>query len=118
MNIIDVLEQEGLKQNLPNLKIGDFVKVNVKVVEGTRERIQAFEGTIIAINGTAIRKAITVRRLSFGIGVERVFPLHSPKVDSVNIIRRGKTRRAKLYYLRDRVGKRARLKEDIGVSKD
>ena len=80
MNIIDALEQEGLKQNLPNLKIGDYVKVNVKVVEGTRERIQAFEGTIIAMNGTAIRKAITVRRLSFGIGVERVFPLHSPRL--------------------------------------
>lgn len=118
MNIIDVLEQEGLKQNLPNLKIGDTVRVNVKVVEGTRERIQAFEGTIIAMNGTAIRKAITVRRLSFGIGVERVFPIHSPKIDSINIVRRGKARRAKLYYLRDRVGKRARLKEDIGVSKD
>ena len=118
MNIIDVLEQEGMKQNLPNLKIGDFVKVNVKVVEGTRERIQAFEGTLIAMNGSSIRKAITVRRVSFGIGVERVFPLHSPKVDSINIIRRGKVRRAKLYYLRDRVGKRARLKEDIGVSKD
>jgi len=118
MNIIDVLEQEGMKQNLPNLKIGDFVKVNVKVVEGTRERIQAFEGTLIAMNGSSIRKAITVRRVSFGIGVERVFPLHSPKVDSINIIRRGKARRAKLYYLRDRVGKRARLKEDIGVSKE
>ncbi len=118
MNIIDLLEQEGMKQNLPNLKIGDFVKVNVKVVEGTRERIQAFEGTLIAMNGSSIRKAITVRRVSFGIGVERVFPLHSPKVDSINIIRRGKVRRAKLYYLRDRVGKRARLKEDIGVSKD
>ena len=89
MNIIDVLEQEGLKQNLPNLKIGDTVRVNVKVVEGTRERIQAFEGTIIAMNGTAIRKAITVRRLSFGIGVERVFPIHSPKIDSINIVRRG-----------------------------
>lgn len=118
MNIIDVLEQEGLKQNLPNLKIGDFVRVNVRVVEGTRERIQAFEGTIIAMNGTAIRKAITVRRLSFNIGVERVFPVHSPKVDSITIVRRGKARRAKLYYLRDRVGKRAKLKEDIGVSKD
>ncbi len=118
MNIIQVLEQEGLKQNLPNLKIGDTVRVNVKVVEGTRERIQAFEGTTIAMNGTAIRKTITVRRLSFGIGVERVFPIHSPKIDSITIVRRGKARRAKLYYLRDRVGKRARLKEDIGVSKN
>ncbi len=118
MNIIQILEQEGMKQNLPNLIIGDFVKVNVKVVEGTRERIQAFEGTIIAMKGAGIRRAITVRRMSFGTGVERVFPIHSPKVDSINIIRRGKTRRAKLYFLRDRIGKRARLKEDIGVSKD
>ncbi len=118
MDIIRALEQEGMKQNLPNLKIGDYVKVNVKVKEGNRERIQAFEGTIIAMRGSSIRKAITVRRLSFGIGVERVFPLHSPNVDSVEIIRRGKVRRAKLYYLRSRVGKRARVREDIGASKD
>ncbi|NLE25498.1 MAG: 50S ribosomal protein L19 [Clostridiaceae bacterium] len=118
MDIIRALEQEGMKQNLPNLKIGDYVKVNVKVKEGTRERIQAFEGTIIAMHGGGIRKTVTVRRLSFGIGVERVFPVHSPKVDSFEIIRRGKIRRAKLYYLRDRVGKRARVREDIGASKN
>lgn len=117
MDIIRALEQEGMKQNLPNLKVGDFVKVNVKVKEGTRERIQAYEGTLIAMHGSCIRKAITVRRLSFGIGVERVFPLHSPNVDSIEIIRRGKVRRAKLYYLRSRVGKAARVKEDIGASK-
>lgn len=117
MDIIRALEQEGMKQNLPNLKIGDYVKVNVKVKEGTRERIQVFEGTIIAMRGTAIRQAITVRRLSFGIGVERVFPLHSPKVDSIEIIRRGKVRRAKLYYLRKRVGKAARIKEDLTTAK-
>ena len=107
-----------MKQNLPNLKIGDYVKVNVKVREGARERIQAFEGTIIAMRGSNIRKAVTVRRLSYGIGVERVFPLHSPNVDSFQIIRRGKVRRAKLYYLRSRVGKAARVKEDIGSPKD
>lgn len=118
MDIIRALELEGMKQNLPNLKVGDYVKVNVKVKEGTRERIQVFEGTIIAINGSGIRKAVTVRRLSFGIGVERVFPLHSPKVDSVEIIRRGKVRRAKLYYLRSRVGKAARIKEDLTASKN
>jgi len=118
MDIIRALEQEGMKKNLPNLKIGDYVKVNVKVKEGNRERIQAFEGTIIAMRGGGIRKTITVRRLSFGIGVERVFPVHSPKVDSIVIIRRGKVRRAKLYYLRNRVGKGARVKEDIGASKD
>jgi large subunit ribosomal protein L19 len=118
MDIIRALEQEGMKQNLPNLKVGDYVKVNVKVKEGNRERIQAFEGTIIAMRGASIRKAITVRRLSFGIGVERVFPLHSPNVDSFEIIRRGKIRRAKLYYLRTRVGKAARVKEDITASKN
>ncbi|MGI6084802.1 MAG: 50S ribosomal protein L19 [Acetivibrionales bacterium] len=118
MDIIRALEQEGMKKDLPNLKIGDYVRVNVKVKEGSRERIQAFEGTIIAMQGGGIRKTVTVRRLSFGIGVERVFPVHSPKVDSFKIIRRGKVRRAKLYYLRGRVGKRARVKENIGDSKD
>ena len=118
MDIIRALELEGMKQNLPNLKVGDFVKVNVKVKEGTRERLQVFEGTLIAMRGSAIRKAITVRRLSFGIGVERVFPLHSPKVDSIEIVRRGKVRRAKLYYLRKRVGKAARIKEDLSTPKN
>ncbi len=118
MDIIRAIEQEGMKENLPNLKIGDYVRVNVKVKEGNRQRIQAFEGTIIAMRGSSIRKTITVRRLSYGIGVERVFPVHSPNVDSIDIIRRGKVRRAKLYYLRSRVGKRAKVKEDIGASKD
>lgn len=118
MDIIRALEQEGMKQDLPNLKVGDFVRVNVKVKEGTRERIQAYEGTIIALKGGGIRRTVTVRRLSFGVGVERVFPVHSPNVDSFDIIRRGKVRRAKLYYLRDRIGKRARVREDIGASKD
>lgn len=117
-NIIRALEQEGMKKDLPNLKIGDFVKVNVKVKEGNRERIQSFEGTIIAMRGSGIRKTVTVRRVSYGIGVERVFPVHSPKVDSFEIIRRGKARRAKLYYLRNRVGKRARLKEDLATAID
>jgi len=117
-NIIRALEQEGMKKDLPNLKIGDFVKVNVKVKEGNRERIQSFEGTIIAMRGSGIRKTVTVRRVSYGIGVERVFPVHSPKVDSFEIIRRGKARRAKLYYLRERVGKRARLKEDLATAID
>lgn len=118
MDIIRALEQEGMKKDLPNLKIGDYVKVNVRVKEGTRSRIQVFEGTIIAMRGSGIRKAMTVRRLSYGTGVERVFPLHSPNVDSVDIVRRGKVRRAKLYYLRSRVGKAAKVKEDIGASKD
>lgn len=117
LEIIRALEKENMKENLPKLMIGDYVKVAVKVKEGTRERLQIFEGTIIAMHGTGIRRAIVVRRLSFGIGVERVFPIHSPKVDNIEIVRRGKVRRAKLYYLRDRVGKAARVKEDIGSKK-
>ncbi|NLX76855.1 MAG: 50S ribosomal protein L19 [Clostridiaceae bacterium] len=117
MDIIRELEKESMKQNLPDLRVGDYVKVAVKVKEGTRERLQTFEGFIIGIHGSGIRRAIVVRRVSFGIGVERVFPIHSPKVDNIEIVRRGKVRRAKLYYLRDRVGKAARIKEDIGAKK-
>jgi len=117
MDIIRTLEKENMKENLPDLKVGDFVKVAVKVKEGSRERLQVFEGFIIGMHGSGIRRAIVVRRLSFGIGVERVFPLHSPKGDSVEIIRRGTVRRAKLYYLRDRVGKAAKIKEDIKTTK-
>ncbi|MDD4296508.1 MAG: 50S ribosomal protein L19 [Ruminiclostridium sp.] len=113
MDIIRTLEKENMKENLPNLMVGDYVKVAVKVKEGARERLQLFEGYIIGMHGSGIRRAIVVRRLSFGIGVERVFPLHSPLVDNIEIVRRGKVRRAKLYYLRDRVGKAARIKEDI-----
>ncbi len=117
LDIIRTLEKENIKQNLPKLMVGDYVKVAVKVKEGTRERLQIFEGTIIGMHGTGIRRAIVVRRLSFGIGVERVFPIHSPKVDNIEIVRRGKVRRAKLYYLRERVGKAARVKEDINTKK-
>ncbi len=117
MDIIKSIEQEQLKENLPKLKIGDYVKVFVKVTEGTRERLQAFEGSVISIRGTGIKQSFTVRRLSYGVGVERVFPMHSPKVDHVDIIRRGKVRRAKLYYLRDRVGKAAKIREKL-VPKD
>jgi len=117
MDIIRELEKESMKQNVPDLKVGDYVRVAVKVKEGSRERLQAFEGFIIGMHGSGIRRAIVVRRLSFGIGVERVFPIHSPNVDSIEIIRRGQVRRAKLYYLRDRVGKAAKIKEDIGAKK-
>ena len=105
MNIIDIIEQEGLKKDVPEFAIGDNVKVYVKVVEGTRERLQAFEGTVIARKNGSIRETFTVRRLSFGIGVERTFPLHSPKIDHIEVTRKGKVRRAKLYYLRGRTGK-------------
>ena len=111
MNIIDTLEQEGMKQDLPELKIGDQVKVNVKVVEGTRERIQTYEGVIIAKKNGGIRETIVVRRVTFGVGVERTFPIHSPKIDSIQVVRHGKVRRAKLYYLKNRTGKAAKLKE-------
>ena len=111
MNIIDTIEKEGLRTDLPEFKIGDTVKVFVKVVEGTRERLQAFEGTVISRKNGSIRETFTVRRLSFGIGVERTFPLHSPKIDHIDIVRRGRVRRAKLYYLQDRKGKAAKVKE-------
>lgn len=111
MNIIDTLEQEGLRKDLPAFNIGDNVKVYVKVVEGTRERLQAFEGTVIARKNGGIRETFTVRRLSFGVGVERTFPLHSPKIDRIEITRKGKVRRAKLYYLRGRTGKAAKVKQ-------
>lgn len=117
MDIIRTLEKENMKENIPNLMVGDFVRVAVKVKEGSRERLQAFEGYIIGMHGSGIRRAIVVRRLSFGIGVERVFPIHSPLVDNIEIVRRGKVRRAKLYYLRNRVGKAARVKEDIKTKK-
>ena len=112
-NIIDVLEKEQLRTDLPKLEIGDTVRVFVKVVEGTRERLQAFEGILIKMQNGGVRTTITVRRLSYGIGVERTFPLHSPRIGSIEIVRRGVVRRAKLYYLRDRVGKAAKIKERI-----
>ena len=111
MNIIDTLEQEGMKQNLPEIRIGDQVKVNVKVIEGTRERIQTYEGVVIAKKNGGIRETIVVRRVTFGVGVERTFPIHSPKIDSIQVVRHGKVRRAKLYYLKNRTGKAAKLKE-------
>lgn len=109
-NLIREIENEQLKANVPEFSIGDYVKVHVKVKEGNRERIQIFEGTVIARKGTSVKETFTVRRISYGVGVERVFPVHSPKVANVEVIRRGKVRRAKLYYLRDRVGKAARVK--------
>ena len=110
MNALDLIAQGSMKEETPKFQIGDTVKVAVKIREGSRERIQMFEGTVIAIKGSGISKTFTVRRLSYGVGIERVFPLHSPNVESVQVIRSGKVRRAKLYYLRDRVGKAAKVK--------
>ena len=111
--IIEQINQENLKAETPSFNVGDTVKVSFKVIEGTRERIQIFEGTVIAKRHGGISETFTVRRLSFGIGVERTFPLHSPKITKVDVVRKGKVRRAKLYYLRGRTGKAAKVKEKI-----
>ena len=109
--IIKSVEQAQLKTDVPVMEIGDTLKVSVKVVEGARERIQIFEGYLIARKGGGLSETITVRRVSYGIGVERTFPIHSPRIAKIEVARKGKVRRAKLYYLRDRVGKAARIKE-------
>ncbi|WMM26720.1 50S ribosomal protein L19 [Tissierella sp. MB52-C2] len=111
MDIIRMLEDEQLRNDLPSLNVGDTVQVHYKVVEGTRERIQVYEGTIIKIQGGGARETFTVRRLSYGVGVERTFPIHSPRIEKLVVTRRGRVRRAKLYYLRDRQGKAAKVKE-------
>ena len=110
-DIIRSIEKAQLRTDLPTFGIGDTVRVFVKVVEGSRERLQAFEGTVMAKRNGGIRETFTVRRVSYGIGVERTFPLHSPRVDHIEVIRRGKVRRAKLYYLRSLQGKAAKIKE-------
>ncbi|MCD8498621.1 MAG: 50S ribosomal protein L19 [Eubacteriales bacterium] len=116
MNLVSVIENEQLRSDLPKVEIGDYVKVHLKIKEGNRERVQVFEGTIIAKKGAGLTETMTVRRLSYGVGVERILPVHSPKIDKIEIVRKGKIRRAKLYYLRDRVGKAAKVKEKL-VSK-
>ena len=111
MNIIDVLEKEQLRQDIPAFAPGDTVKVHVKVKEGNRERVQVFEGVVIRRHGSGVRETFTVRRISSGIGVERTFPVHSPKLEKIDRTRRGIVRRAKLYYLRELRGKAARIRE-------
>lgn len=113
MDLIKALTNEQLKSEVPELNIGDTVRVHNRIKEGNKERIQMFEGTIIAIKGSGISESFTVRRVSYGIGVEKTFPVHSPNVEKVDIIRSGKVRRAKLYYLRGRAGKSAKVKEKI-----
>ena len=112
-DLLKALTNDQLKTTVPEFNIGDTVRVHNKIKEGARERIQIFEGTVIARRGGGISESFTVRRVSYGVGTEKTFPLHSPNVDDVKVIRRGKVRRAKLYYLRDRVGKRAKVKEKI-----
>ncbi len=110
MNPMETLEREQLRADLPGLKVGDSVKVHVKIVEGDKERIQPFEGVIIRKKGGGIRSTFTVRKISYGIGVERIFPLHSPRIDRIDVISRAQVRRAKLFYLRNLKGKAARIR--------
>ncbi len=111
MDALKIMTEGMIKEERPNINIGDVVKVHVKIREGERERIQIFEGTIIARKGSGVSETFTVRRVSYGVGVEKVFPVNSPNVAKVELVRSGKVRRSKLYYLRDRVGKAAKVKE-------
>ena len=111
MNTLDQVEAAHLRSDLPDFRPGDTVRVHVRVVEGGRERIQAYEGVVIARRGGGLKESFTVRKVSFGVGVERVFPVHAPIIQRVEVVRRGDVRRAKLYYLRERVGKATRIKE-------
>ena len=113
MDALKIIAADSMKAELPAFHIGDTVRVDVNIREGDRERIQAFEGTVIAKKGSGVAETFTVRRVSYGVGVERVFPMHSPNVKAVKGVRKGKVRRSKLYYLRDRVGKAAKVKEQI-----
>ncbi len=113
MDALKMISESSMRKEIPEINIGDTVKVHVKIVEGDKSRIQVFEGTVIAKKHGGISETFTVRRVAHGCGIERVFPVHSPSVDKVEIVRRGKVRRAKLYYLRDRVGKAAKVKENI-----
>ena len=110
MNIIDKIEKAQFRDNLPDVKIGDTIKVYIKIKEGEKERIQPFEGTAIAKSGSGTNRTFTLRRVLYGEGVERVFPIHSPRIDKITVQREGSVRRAKLYYLRDKIGKKARVK--------
>ena len=111
MNIIEAFEKEQLRSDIPDFAPGDTVRVHAKIVEGSRERIQMFEGVVISRQGTGVRETFTVLRISYGIGVERMFPVHSPRIEKIDVLRKGIVRRAKLYYLRNLTGKAARIKE-------
>lgn len=113
MDALKTISAQSMKSELPKFEIGDTVRVGVNIREGDKERVQTFEGTVIARKGSGIAETFTVRRVSYGVGVERVFPVHSPNVVDVKVIRNGRVRRSKLYYLRDRVGKAAKVKEQI-----
>ncbi len=117
MNLVQSIQAEQMKSELPAFKVGDTVRVSFKIVEGKTERVQAYEGLVIAVKNAGIGKTFTVRKNSYGVGVERVFPLNSPRVENVEVLRRGKVRRSKLYYIRSKVGKKSKVKELIVSSK-
>lgn len=112
MNMVDIIEKENLNANAPKINVGDTVKVFYKIKEGDKERIQGYEGVVISKKNGSVRETFTVRRISYGVGVERTFPVHSPLIDHVDVIRKGSPRRAKLYYVRERTGKAAKIKSD------
>jgi large subunit ribosomal protein L19 len=113
MDVIKAIESEQMKENAENFCVGDTVKVFFKIIEGTNERVQVFEGLVIAKNNGGIRRTFVVRKISYGVGVERIFPLHSPRIEKIEVVRKGRVRRAKLYYIRDKVGKKAKVMELI-----
>ena len=110
-NVIDRIEREGMRKDVPDIDPGDTVRVHVKIIEGEKERIQVFEGVVIGRRGGGLRETFRVRKISYGIGVERIFPIHSPRIENIEVTKKGRVRRAKLYYLRDRKGKAAHVKE-------
>ena len=110
-NVIDKITEKQMNPNIPEFRVGDTVRVDVKIIEGKRERIQAFEGTVIARKGGGVSETFTVRKVSYGVGVERIFPMHSPKIANITVVKKGKVRRAKLFYLRDLTGKATKIKE-------
>ena len=113
MDLIKAIEAEQIKDEIADFNIGDTVKVHYRIVEGQTERVQVYEGLVIAMKSSGARKTVTVRKISYGVGVERIFPINSPKIEKIEVVRRGRVRRAKLYYIRDRVGKAAKVKELI-----
>jgi large subunit ribosomal protein L19 len=113
MDAVRAVESQQMKEDLPDVRIGDTVRVHFRIVEGKTERVQIFEGLVIAKNNAGVRKTFTVRKVSYGVGVERIFPIHSPRVQKIEVVRRGRIRRAKLYYIRDRVGKASKVRELI-----
>jgi large subunit ribosomal protein L19 len=118
MDVIKAVEAQQIKDGAENFRVGDMVRVHYRIVEGKTERIQVYEGLVIALNNSGIRRSVTVRKISYGVGVERIFPVNSPRVEKFEVVRRGKVRRAKLYYMRSRVGKRAmKVKERLGSKK-